>query len=73
MRYIYVAILLYCSCGCSHMPPHYKCNGDAVLSSHSCPKGGHGPCFLCDKQYIKQAPENIIYGRHNILNKRAVK
>ena len=30
------------SVGCNH------CKLDEEEFSHSCPKAGHGPCFLCD-------------------------
>jgi hypothetical protein len=37
--------------------------------SHSCPKQGHGPCYLCDERIPVLKPI-IIYGRKDILNER---
>jgi hypothetical protein len=41
MKYfILLSVLL--SAGCNH------CLQEEPDFSHSCPKAGHGPCFLCD-------------------------
>ena len=41
-----IAMMLVTSAlaGCSLLTPM----GDYCTPSHSCPKPGHGPCYLCD-------------------------
>ena len=48
MKYILIT-LVFALTGCNHCnysDPH-------APTSHSCPKAGHGPCYLCD------SPNNI--------------
>ena len=41
MKYL-ILLSIFFSAGCNH------CKQDEPDFSHSCPKAGHGPCFLCD-------------------------
>lgn len=41
MKYILILTFLL-SAGCNH------CAFEEHALSHSCPKEGHGPCYLCD-------------------------
>ena len=49
---------------CSGMSSAIQCKDDPKEISHSCPKEGHGPCYLCNDPKFK-----VIYGRKDILNK----
>jgi hypothetical protein len=47
MKYIILPLILLIS-SCNH------CIMNDTELSHSCPKPGHGPCFLCDDPLNKK-------------------
>ena len=47
MKYILIGLILICS-GCHHTTKY----------SHSCPKPGHGPCYLCHDPMLAEKKTN---------------
>ena len=50
MKYITLILLFLTGCNhCDYSDPH-------APTSHSCPKAGHGPCYLCDEDLAHLHP-----------------
>ena len=64
MKY-FILLLCLTFLSCSHNPDPNKCNGtprnlkSPSLYSHSCPKPGHGKCYLCDDPLGEKSNANV--------------
>ena len=45
MKYLILLSFLFNSCSDKIFTPNKQ-----IQFTHSCPKNGHGPCYLCDSQ-----------------------